>query len=56
MERIEQEKIDFILKIIRNIEYGSLFITIHEGQITQVDRTEKSRFDNSNNKTATKKL
>lgn len=43
MAKINPEKESFILKKLKNIEYGSLVITLHAGQITQIDSTEKIR-------------
>lgn len=45
MAAIDQEKIDYIMTRLQNIEYGSLVITIHDGKITQIDTTEKNRFN-----------
>lgn len=44
MAKVDKEKIDYILHMLKKLEYGSLVITIHAGHITQIDRTEKSRF------------
>ncbi|MBN8251574.1 YezD family protein [Priestia flexa] len=44
MAAITQEKIDYIVKLLSDINYGSVLITLHDGQITQVDHTEKNRF------------
>ena len=44
MAVVDKEKIDNILVMLKNLEYGSLVITIHAGNITQIDRTEKNRF------------
>jgi len=33
-----------ISETLRNLQYGSIVITIHDGEITQVDTTEKKRF------------
>lgn len=44
MAIVDQEKVDYILTLLKNIEYGSVLITVHEGQITQIDSTEKNRF------------
>ncbi|MBD8114604.1 DUF2292 domain-containing protein [Priestia megaterium] len=32
------------MTVLENIQYGSLNITIHNGEITQVDCSEKHRF------------
>lgn len=44
MADFEQEKKKYILESLKDLQYGTLVITIHDGQITQVDRTEKNRF------------
>ncbi|NGY86307.1 YezD family protein [Bacillus megaterium] len=44
MASITQEKLDYIVKLLTEINYGSVLITLHDGQITQVDSTEKNRF------------
>lgn len=35
---------DIIAEALKGLDYGSLNITVHEGQIIQIDRTEKQRF------------
>ncbi|GAE28848.1 YezD family protein [Halalkalibacter hemicellulosilyticus] len=40
----DPEKIEEIKKAIEKIKFGSVLITIHEEQITQIDATEKVRF------------
>lgn len=44
MDKIKESKIDHIVSSIKDIQYGSIVITIHDGEITQVDITEKKRF------------
>ncbi|MBA4535936.1 YezD family protein [Bacillus aquiflavi] len=44
MREQDQEKIKYILDLLNELEYGSLVITVHDGQITQVDSTTKMRF------------
>ncbi|MBD2845727.1 YezD family protein [Paenibacillus sp. IB182496] len=34
-----------ILKQVDGLEYGSVLITVHDGRIVQIDRTERKRFD-----------
>ncbi|MFJ5965855.1 MULTISPECIES: YezD family protein [unclassified Bacillus (in: firmicutes)] len=41
---MDEQKLNFILSALKSIEYGSVVITIHNGHITQVDTTEKTRF------------
>lgn len=44
MATVDQAKAEFILSTLKNMEYGSLIITVHDGNITQIDKTEKTRF------------
>lgn len=34
-----------IAQAVRDIRYGSVEITIHDGQVVQIERKEKLRFD-----------
>ncbi|MGM0920328.1 MAG: YezD family protein [Bacillota bacterium] len=44
MANINESKVQQILTALKKINYGSVLITIHDGEITQLDSTEKSRF------------
>lgn len=44
MAIVDQTKANFILSTLKNMEYGSVVITVHDGNITQIDKTEKTRF------------
>ncbi|KRD85097.1 hypothetical protein ASE51_28070 [Bacillus sp. Root147] len=44
MAKVDEEKINYILTALEKIQYGSLNITIHNGEITQVDCSKKHRF------------
>ncbi|MFE7083164.1 DUF2292 domain-containing protein [Priestia megaterium] len=44
MAKVDEEKINYIMTVLEKIQYGSLNITIHNGEITQVDCSEKYRF------------
>ncbi|MGG3468713.1 YezD family protein [Neobacillus pocheonensis] len=44
MAVVDQAKANFILSTLKNMEYGSVIITVHDGTITQIDKTEKTRF------------
>lgn len=35
-----------IAGLLDNMEFGSLHIVVHEGQIVQMERTERKRFEN----------
>jgi hypothetical protein len=37
----------YILNIINALKYGSVTITVHNGEIVQIEKTEKTRFDSS---------
>ena len=49
MAALDQERIDYIVEMLKAIDYGSVVITIHDGKIIQVDTTEKNRFINNKN-------
>lgn len=36
--------IDYIKEELKNIDYGSVTITVHDGRITQVETNEKKRY------------
>ncbi|WP_150275419.1 YezD family protein [Paenibacillus tepidiphilus] len=36
-----------IAGLLDDMEFGSLHIVVHEGQIVQMERTERKRFENS---------
>lgn len=38
------EKLKHISLTLKKLEFGSVVITVHNGEITQVDTTEKKRF------------
>lgn len=44
MEKKEELKIRHIISSLEDLQYGSVLITVHDGEITQVDTTEKKRF------------
>ena len=43
-KQIDEEKVKYILATLNELEYGSVVITVHESDITQIDITEKKRF------------
>lgn len=44
MRKLDNIKLDYIISELKKLDYGSLVITVHEGDITQIDITEKKRF------------
>lgn len=45
IEKIDQKILEEIVKVIKQIDYGEVVITIHNSQIVQIERKEKRRFD-----------
>jgi hypothetical protein len=43
-EELADFRIEMILRALEGLEYGTLHIVVHESQITQIERTEKTRF------------
>ncbi|MDC3414025.1 YezD family protein [Aquibacillus sp. 3ASR75-11] len=44
MGNLDDTKVKHILSTLKGLEYGSVVITVHNGEITQIDATEKKRF------------
>lgn len=44
MAVVDPVKANFILSTLKDMKYGSVIITVHDGIITQIDKTEKTRF------------
>ncbi|WP_214630643.1 YezD family protein [Paenibacillus agaridevorans] len=42
---VTDEWLKKILEQVQGLAYGVVQITVHDGQIVQIDRTERSRFD-----------
>lgn len=42
--RIDQEVIDKLISFLETIEFGTVQITVHDSQITQIEKGEKYRF------------
>ncbi|MBD8067648.1 YezD family protein [Bacillus sp. PS06] len=42
--RIDHEVLEKIISSIESLEYGTVHITIHDSQITQIEKVEKHRF------------
>lgn len=45
--KLDDEKLKYLTSSLNNIDFGSVIITVHNGQITQIDTTEKKRFVNT---------
>jgi hypothetical protein len=46
---LDQEWLERIEAQVNGLEYGSVLITVHDGRVVQIDRTERKRFDAANN-------
>ncbi len=47
---IDQQLLDRIAEQVNGIHYGQVTITVHDGRIVQIDRTERTRYDNPSQK------
>jgi len=44
--------INRIIQSVNGLEYGTVHIIVHDGRVTQIERTERRRFDNPEQQTA----
>ena len=44
-EESEQRTLPIIADLLRDIKYGQIQITIQDGRVVQIDKTEKVRFN-----------
>ena len=49
MGKIDDSQINHIVATLKTLEFGSIVITVHDGEITQIDTTEKKRFSLTKN-------
>lgn len=47
---LDQEWLERIATQVNGLEYGSVLITVHDGRVVQIDRTERKRFDAASSK------
>ncbi|SFE16236.1 hypothetical protein SAMN05216378_2547 [Paenibacillus catalpae] len=47
---VDQLWLDRILEQVNGLQYGSVNITVHDGRIVQIDRTERTRYDQPSHK------
>ncbi|QYR24264.1 YezD family protein [Paenibacillus sp. sptzw28] len=45
---LDEEWLERIGAQVNGLEYGSVLITVHDGRVVQIDRTERKRFDAAN--------
>lgn len=41
---LDSPQVQHILQALEGLQYGTVQITVHDAQITQIERTEKHRF------------
>jgi hypothetical protein len=46
--KVDEVWLERIAGLLDDMEFGSLHIVVHEGQIVQMERTERKRFENGN--------
>lgn len=46
--------INRIIQSVNGLEYGTVHIIVHDGRVTQIERTERRRFDNPEQQSAKK--
>ncbi|WP_379128062.1 YezD family protein [Paenibacillus sp. sgz500958] len=44
--KVDEVWLERIAGLLDDMEFGSLHIVVHEGQIVQMERTERKRFEN----------
>lgn len=47
---IDQQWLKRIADQVGGLQYGSVNITVHDGRIVQIDRTERTRYDQPSSK------
>ncbi len=53
-EESEQRTLTIIADLLRDIKYGNIQITIQDGRVVQIDKTEKFRFNDQKSKSTIK--
>lgn len=43
---VDESSLEQITALLNGMEYGSVQITVHDGKIVQIERTERKRFEN----------
>lgn len=49
---VDEQWQDRIVEQVSGLQYGQVIITVHDGRIVQIDRTERTRYDAPSNKSA----
>ncbi|MFC7680502.1 YezD family protein [Paenibacillus sp. GCM10028914] len=54
--KVDETWLERIASLLDDMEFGSLHIVVHEGQIVQMERTERKRFGNTSSGAAPLKM
>ena len=46
-QALPEEILGTLMRLIREVRFGSIEIVVHEGRVTQIERREKVRFPSS---------
>lgn len=49
---VDEQWQERILSQVSGLQYGQVIITVHDGRIVQIDRTERTRYDAATQKSA----
>ncbi|MHA7965670.1 YezD family protein [Paenibacillus sp. CAU 1782] len=49
---VDEQWQERILSQVSGLQYGQVIITVHDGRIVQIDRTERTRYDAASQKNA----
>ncbi|MBD2868139.1 YezD family protein [Paenibacillus arenilitoris] len=47
---VDQQWLERIANQVNGLQYGQVTITVHDGRIVQIDRTERTRYDGPSQK------
>lgn len=47
MKQLTSDWLDLVRKHVESVRFGVVQITIHDSKVTQIDRTEKTRVENT---------
>jgi len=48
LEENEKRLLVSIIKVLRNVKFGHILITVHDSNVVQIEKTEKIRPDKAN--------
>jgi len=51
MQATDHSWIEIIKEKLSGLRYGQILLTVHDGRVVQIERTEKTRLESSSSKT-----